>query len=385
MNIVFVSNYFNHHQRALCDALQELTGGNFCFVETIPMGQERRDLGYGEDSLPEYVLTAYADPQVKQQSLERIRQADAVIAGSAPEAYLKERIRAGKLIFRYAERPLKQGMQWGKYPVRLLRWHLRNPAGKPIYLLAASAYAPGDYSRFGLFRHGAYRWGYFPAVKPYDRLPGKEEHSILWAGRFLDWKHPEAALLAARNLKDAGIPFTLKFIGTGPMEQQLRQMTVTMGLQDRVSFLGPMKPEQVRLHMEQARIFLFTSDRQEGWGAVVNEAMNSGCALVASHAAGSVPYLLKDGENGMIYLSGNTEMLTQKLRQLLEDPQNSARLGHAAYRTIADTWNPRTAARRLLELAENLSRGTAAAWPEGPCSPAETLFDNWFASLGKNR
>ena len=100
MNIVFVSNYFNHHQRALCDALQELTGGNFCFVETIPMGQERRDLGYGEDSLPEYVLTAYADPQVKQQSLERIRQADAVIAGSAPEAYLKERIRAGKLIFR---------------------------------------------------------------------------------------------------------------------------------------------------------------------------------------------------------------------------------------------------------------------------------------------
>jgi len=209
MNIVFVSNYFNHHQRALCDALQELTGGNFCFVETIPMRQERRELGYGEDSLPEYVLTAYADPRARERSLERILLADAVIAGSAPEAYLKARIRAGKLIFRYAERPLKQGMQWGKYPIRLLRWHLRNPAGKPIYLLAASAYAPGDYSRFGLFRHRAYRWGYFPAVKPYDRLPGKEEHSILWAGRFLDWKHPEAALLAARNLKDAGIPFDI--------------------------------------------------------------------------------------------------------------------------------------------------------------------------------
>ena len=34
--------------------------------------------------------------------------------------------------------------------------------------------------------------------------------------------------------------------------------------------------------MEKADIFLFTSDRREGWGAVANEAMNSACALVVS-------------------------------------------------------------------------------------------------------
>ena len=49
--------------------------------------------------------------------------------------------------------------------------------------------------------------------------------------------------------------------------------------------------------MEKSEIFLFTSDKGEGWGAVLNESMNSACAVVASHAIGSVPFLLKDGEN----------------------------------------------------------------------------------------
>jgi hypothetical protein len=37
-----------------------------------------------------------------------------------------------------------------------------------------------------------------------------------------------------------------------------------------------MPPEEVRVHMEQSNIYLFTSDFGEGWGAVLNEAMNSG-------------------------------------------------------------------------------------------------------------
>ena len=72
-------------------------------------------------------------------------------------------------------------------------------------------------------------------------------------------------------------------------------------LEDCVHMLGAMSPDEVRKHMEQANIFLFTSDRNEGWGAVLNEAMNSGCAVVASHAIGSVPYLIKNGNNGYIY------------------------------------------------------------------------------------
>lgn len=375
MQIVFVSNYFNHHQRPLSDALFQHTEGNFTFIETIPMREDRKKLGYGWDSMPSYVKTAYGDERVRQACLDLILDADVVIAGSAPDAYLKNRIKAGKLIFRYSERPLKRGPEPLKYFPRLIRWNLRNPARKPIYLLAASAYAPADYAKFGMFRNKAYRFGYFPEVKQYETLPEKEPGSILWAGRFLDWKHPDDALLAAAKLRDAGYSFHMRFIGTGPMEQQLHKMTEDLNLQDCVTFLGSMKPEQVREHMERASIFLFTSDQQEGWGAVLNEAMNSGCAVVASHAVGSVPYVVEDDINGMVYCSGDVDMLCRKVELLLGNPEQQQRLGWEAYQTMLYTWNPDVAAERLFCLASAIlsKENKTNLYEKGPCSRAEIM------------
>lgn len=369
MKIVFVSNYFNHHQRPLSDALYAITEGNFHFIETAPMRSERRQLGYGWDDMPGYVLSAYQSDGAKREALELIMAADAVIAGSAPEAYLRERIRAGKLVLRYGERPLKQGLEPLKYLPRLLRWHLRNPAGKPIYLLAASAYAGADYAKFFLFRNKTYRWGYFPAVQRYEQLPEKENNTIVWAGRFLDWKHPDDAIRAAAMLRREGYEFPLRFIGTGAMEQQLQQMVSDLGLEDCVCFLGPMKPEQVRSNMERAAILLFTSDRQEGWGAVVNEAMNSGCAVIASDAAGCVPYLIRHGINGSIYHCTNAAQLAAEMKYLLDHPDIRQARGAAAYETVAGLWNAEIAAARLVALIRGLlGDGPMPHFADGPCS-----------------
>lgn len=369
MKIVFVSNYYNHHQYPLSNALYAITEGQFRFIETAPMRAERRQLGYGWDDMPGYVLSAYKSEAEKQKSLELIMEADAVIAGSAPEDYLRERIRGGKLVLRYGERPLKNGLEPLKYLPRLLRWHLWNPAGKPIYLLAASAYAGMDYAKFGLFRNRTYRWGYFPEGQRYEQLPRKEKNTILWVGRFLDWKHPDDALFAAARLRDEGYAFQLRFIGTGAMEQQLRQLVIDLDLEAFVCFLGPMKPEQVRSHMERASILLFTSDRREGWGAVVNEAMNSGCAVIASDAAGCVPYLIRNGVNGSIYHCGNVAQITAELKYLLDHPQSGKARGEAAYETITGLWNAEIAAARLVELIQGLlGHSPMPHFTEGPCS-----------------
>ena len=48
--------------------------------------------------------------------------------------------------------------------------------------------------------------------------------------------------------------------------------------------------------MEQANIFIISSTHEEGWGAVVNEAMNSGCVVIGSHAAGAVPFLIENAK-----------------------------------------------------------------------------------------
>ena len=100
------------------------------------------------------------------------------------------------------------------------------------------------------------------------------------------------------------------------MEVKLSKMIIDEGLSNNVKILGSMSPEKVREYMEQSEIFLFTSDREEGWGAVLNEAMNSACAVVASDAAGSTNFLVVDGENGFLYKSGDIDDLYYKVKLL---------------------------------------------------------------------
>ncbi len=377
MRFVFLSNYFNHHQQPLSDALA--SDAQYTFVATQPMDAERRALGWAADAGAPFVCKA--DGTAEYAAL---CQADAVIAGSAPEALVQWAARRGKLIFRYSERPLKNGNSALKYLPRLLRWYFRNPPWRRTYLLCASAFTAGDYAKFGLFRHRSYKWGYFPETRRYpdigELFAQKRKTTILWCGRFLDWKHPDDVIEIARRLRDDGRSFRIELAGTGEMEHELKRLTAKYELTEFVHFLGALTPAAVREHMQAAGIYLFTSDRREGWGAVLNEAMNSACAVIASDAIGAVPYLVKSGVNGCVYSSGDTNELYEKLVWLLDNPAAQERLGRAAYETITSLWNAEIAAARLVQLSQAILDGCPSPdlFPDGPCSRAEPIYENWY-------
>ena len=382
MKIAFVSNLFNHHQKFLSDALFEKTSCEYRFVATMAQTDELKNLGYQQYSSVPYIINAF-EQEEREAALNWIAKSDVVISGSAPKAFTKGCDQKAKLHFAYSERPLKAGFSPLKYIPRFIKWCVLDAPSKNTYLLCASAFTSADYAKFGMYRHKTYKWGYFPETKHYrleELFAGKNRHKILWVGRFLDWKHPDDALLVAEHLKKEGYAFQMEFAGTGVMESRLRDMTVSMGLDDCVSFLGPVPSNQVRHLMEQAGIFLFTSDRYEGWGAVLNESMNSGCAVVASHAIGSVPYLMKHNENGLIYKSGDVDGIYQNVKYLLDNPGEQQRLGSAAYETITGLWNAEVAAQRLMTLSEHLLAGEKYPdlFEEGPCSRAEIVKDCWF-------
>lgn len=385
-SVVFISNFFNHHQRPFSDAMYVLLGDGYRFLETEHISQERLAMGWGEKNLPSYVISAESFKEQRDKVQELIDCADAVIFGSAPSELLANRIRQDKMIFRYSERPLKVKEPW-KYPVRLFTWRRALPQKKHTYMLCASAYTAADFALFGLFRNKCYKWGYFPEVTKYDisdlmsrKLSATTaglkhpKASILWAGRLIRWKHPDASIKAAYELKKKGYSFKLDIIGNGEMEHQLKKMIQEMDLSDCVKMLGAMSPAQVREHMERADIFLFTSDRNEGWGAVLNESMNSGCAVVASHVIGSVPFLIKNGVNGVMYKDGSQKDLSQALMNVLDDPEKRKQIGQEAYLTMTETWNGVNAAERFIELSKELKEGRETPFLDGPCSKAERLF-----------
>ena len=378
MKVIFISNYFNHHQKPLSDALDRLTGGDYRFIATSRMREERRKLGYGGGTIPGYVIDMNDQSQY-DRGIEAINAADAIIVGSCPRELFRMCVSSGKPVFCYSERFMRYSgaLKNIRACAGLLR---RFPKKRGLYLLAAGAYAYGDFARLGLFRDSAYKWGYFPQTERYGDvdalLSQKKPASIVWVGRFIECKHFEHMLDAAERLMRSGYKFTLDVIGSGELEDKMKEKTAALGLADRVSFLGPMPPEQVRGYMEKSRIAVVNSDRYEGWCAVVNEFMNSACALIASAAPGSVSFLINDGVNGMIYRYGDVGALTEKLAYLLDNDGKRASIGKAAYDTVADLWNADTAAERFIALAERVLSGLNSPdiFADGPCSRAEKIY-----------
>lgn len=380
MTIVFASNYYNHHQSGICAQLDQLTDHHFYFIETKEMETERRNMGWGIADFPSYVIRSY-EPQQAERCRKLMMEADAVIWGSCPYAFVFPRLMAHKLTILYSERIFRTGMSDPKFWARIVKYLLMFGAfQRNHYLLCSSAYSSRDYGLLGLFRGRAFRFGYFPECiefNPEQLLNQKTPNSILWVARLIPLKHPEVVIEAARRLKEDGYSFRMELVGGGPMEAELTQMVQQYGLEDCVALSGMASPEQVRRKMEQASIFLFTSDRHEGWGAVVNESMNSGCADIVCRAAGAAPFLIQDGENGYLYTHGDTETLYQKLRALLDDPTLTRRIGMQAYETIHREWNTRCASERLVQLiGDLLESGAPKHLPDsGPCSIAPILKD----------
>ena len=394
MKLVFISNYISHHQKPFCDAMKQKIGKNFIFMETMPMEKERLDMGW-EPIRENYVFRTYESNESEKKAKKIAEDAEIVILGSASDNYIIPRLKTKKLTFKYAERFYKTGLTLRNLPHAAAGAWLHHGRFQryPLYMLCASAYTPADAAIFHNYIGRTYKWGYFPEVKRYDvaELMEKkqaaasvgEEHtriSILWAGRLIGWKHPEAAVQLAASLKEKGYSFRMSMIGNGEMEMQLHDMIREKGLEDCVEMLGAMPPEEVRRHMEKADIYLFTSDFNEGWGAVLNESMNSGCAVVASHAIGSVPFLIKNGENGLIYENGNQLDLEKQVLRLLEDGAFRKKIAENAYETMINLWNAETAAERFLTLTEKLlkNENTDSLFLDGPCSKAAILKNDWY-------
>lgn len=381
MTITFFSNFLNDHQLPLCQAMMEQIGvNNFRFVALQQIDPERVAMGFTDmNEIYPFVVQAYKGGKAFDEAAALMLASDIVIIGSDRGMPYDERIKSGKLTFRYNERLLKHG-DWRALDPRVQMGVYRK-FGKykgekyPFYVLCASAYTSRDLRLFGFPKSKCIKWGYFPIVKEFsdiDELIKEKESnntlSILWAGRFIDWKHPEIPVQIAKRLKSDHIQFQLNMIGMGDMFDAIKKMIDNEGLSDCVRLLGAMPPADVRSHMEKANIFLFTSDKGEGWGAVLNESMNSACVVVADDSIGSVPFMLRDGVNGFTYHKGNTVEMYKKLMLVVGDKPLRQRIGADAYRTMTNFWNARVAVGRFLKMVNDYQGLLNVTENYGPCS-----------------
>ncbi|MDE7017262.1 MAG: glycosyltransferase [Lachnospiraceae bacterium] len=379
MTITFVSNYINHHQIPFSKALYEKIGEAYCFIQTMPMEEERVTMGWGVDTkqLP-YVRCLYED---EDGCRRKIAESDVVLLGwTEREDIAAKRLESGKITIRVSERSYREG-QWKAISPRGLltkyREHIKYRK-QNVYLLCAGAYVASDFHLIRAYPGKMFRWGYFPETRVYSdeafaSLKKEAPLQIVWAGRFIPLKHPEYAVWLAKSLQERGFAFGMHMLGSGELEDEMKQQVGALGLTEHFTFYGYQEPDRVRDVMERCHIHLFTSNHLEGWGAVVNEGMNSGCVEVVNAQVGAALYLIEHGVNGLIYPNGSYQEMEKLVFDLFENWEERKKMGKAAYQTIIREWNAEHAAEELLRFLSCLAKGRLVPAVSGPLSPAPII------------
>lgn len=373
MLIVFASNFLNHHQLPLCLAFSKMAGVDFKFLAFAPTPLDRIKMGYEDmNSRYPFVVMAYESPSSQDRALKLISEADIFISGIS-DSHLRIRMKEGKRSYRFSESFFKT---YGKKDLKHSIFHFFLSAvkhilpfnGKDVVYLAASSNLSSDLNRFFKCRNTILRWGYFPEHIKKEAIFKESDKDgclrFLFAGRLLGWKHPDAVLTAFASLPSNILErSSLRFVGDGPLKEQLVTKAKTLDVLDKVTFVGNVAHNKVRDYMDESDIFLFSSDESEGWGAVLNEAMDSGCACIASNEAGSSRYLIRDRENGLLYSAYDQKSLNNLLLELCLNSSLIKKLQNNAYRSIDEIWNADVAAKRLVEYDRN-----GIPFGKGPCS-----------------
>jgi glycogen(starch) synthase len=170
--------------------------------------------------------------------------------------------------------------------------------------------------------HGLFR----PAA---ERRWGGE---LLYAGRIDPRKGIAAAILALGGLEDA----RLTIIGAGDPThiEELRALAQTNGVEERVTFRGPVERAKLVRAYAAADAVLFPVMWEEPWGLVPLEAMAVGRPVIATGRGGSGEYLV-DGRNCLLFDPDRDGLrgLAAAVNRLADDPDLRRRLREGGFET----------------------------------------------------
>ncbi len=144
---------------------------------------------------------------------------------------------------------------------------------------------------------------------------------VLYVGRLIKNKGVDDLLVAMRDQER----LKAVIVGDGPDRSRLE---VLAGEQD-VEFAGIVDFELVPTYLRKARMLVLPSRLGDGLPNVILEAMAHGVPVISTHSAG-IPDVIDDGETGLLFEPGDTQMLSDLIQQLASNDEL-----HAAIRDNA--------------------------------------------------
>jgi len=161
--------------------------------------------------------------------------------------------------------------------------------------------------------------------------------NVIFIGRLTRVKGVDVLIKAIPLVKEVIPNIHLYIIGSGPMENELKEIVKSMRLEENINFLGVVSDLEKFSYLKSADICVLPSF-YEPFGIVLLEAMACKTAIIASDVGG-IPYVLGDGEAGILFKCGDVDDLAKKIILLLSDERKRKELADAGYKRVkVFTW-----------------------------------------------
>jgi glycosyltransferase involved in cell wall biosynthesis len=177
---------------------------------------------------------------------------------------------------------------------------------------------------------------------------------ILFASKLIARKRPMDLLRAYHRLCDLGVETGIVVVGAGEEETALKDYAKEQRL-PHVYFVGFKNQSELPKFYSVADVFVFSSEN-EPWGLVLNEVMCSGLPVIVSRGVGAAPDLVRHGQNGFVYETGDIEALADYLLSIVATkPELRKQMGQASREIIAN-WNNERCVDGLKEALASVAR-----------------------------
>lgn len=161
-----------------------------------------------------------------------------------------------------------------------------------------------------------------PVAAPRPALDARRGHGLVTVGRLTRQKRVHLLLETAARLAQEGQTLPLTIIGDGPERGALEALAASLGLADRVRFLGQRRPDEVSELIAAASVFLFAGEL-EGLGLVTAEALMAGVPVVAIRSGGIADIVPEQGAGRLVAEEGPpgalAERMARAVREILAD------------------------------------------------------------------
>ena len=166
---------------------------------------------------------------------------------------------------------------------------------------------------------------------------------VVAVGRLVAMKGFHYLLEACRLLKDKGVLFTCLIVGDGEENDRLLSKTISLGIEDVVTFLGAQRQDRVMQLLREASIFVLPSiiteeGRRDGIPVSLMEAMAMELPVISTKLVG-IPELIENMKEGLLVEQKNPVELALAMDFLLKDANAREEMGRQARMKVTREFN----------------------------------------------